>query len=143
MILQRKSGCIHPTVTFFFLCGGNGERGGADDLSGGVCGAAGVRSGVFGEGVHDEEHGGVRGLVEVEHHVLGGQHRAPVVEPADLGPRRAGDAGVETSDLAMRHRAAADRLQEHRLVAESRLLYGGEAGGEEALRDRRLSLSDA
>lgn len=119
-----------PDVTFFFFVG-HGEGGRAGGLPGAVGRPAGVLAGVLGEGVDDDEHGAARLLVEVEHHVLGGTDRPPVVEPADLGLRRAGDAGVKARHLPGRHREARERLREKRLLADGRFLDGG--GGDETL----------
>lgn len=123
---------MDPDVTFFFF--GYGEGGRARGLSGGIGGPAGVLPRVLRESVDYDEHGGVGLLVEVEHHVLGGPDRLPVVEPADLGLRRAGYTCMKARHLSVWHRAACDWLDENWLLAKGWFLYTGEAGGDVPLR---------
>lgn len=77
-----------PKVTFFF---GNCEGGGARGLSGRISCPAGVLPGVLRECINDDEGGGVRHLIKVEYYVPGRPNRLPVVEPAYVGLRYAGN----------------------------------------------------
>lgn len=74
---------MDPQVTFFFHFV-YGEHGRAGGLSGAVGGPAGVLSGVLGEGVHDDERGGVCCLFKVKDHVCGGLNGLLVVKPVHL-----------------------------------------------------------
>lgn len=85
---------------------------------------------MLGEGVDHDEHGGARGLVKVEHHVAAGAERPLLVEPADLGPRRARHQRLEASHLAVPHRAARQRLEEGGLLANGGFVDTGGAGGD-------------
>lgn len=77
------------------------------------------------ESVHYDERRNVCHLVEVEHQVLGGPDRLPVVEPADFWPGRASHTRVEAGHLPMCHRAACDGLGENGFVAHGGFLKAG------------------
>ena len=109
-----------PQVTFF-LCS-NGEGGRARRLSTDIGRPAGVLPGVLREGVDDDEGGGVGHLVKVKHHILSGPNRLPVVEPAYLWLRRAGQTCVEAGHLAVWHRATCDWLDENWLLTNGGFL---------------------
>lgn len=127
-LLQPKD----PEVTFFFF--GYGEGGGASGLSGVIGCPAGVLARVFRESIDYDEHGTVRHLIEMKHHVLGGHDWLPVVEPAYLGLRQAGHTCMKAGHLPMWHSAACEWLDENWLLADGRFLYTGEAGGDMPLR---------
>lgn len=127
-----------PEVTFFFFFSGYGEGGRARRLSGAIGGPAGVLPCVLAESVDDDERGGVRHLVEMKHHVLGGLNRLPVVEPADLRLRHAGHTGVKARDLPVWRHAAGDWLDENGLLSDRRFLQTGEAGGDVPLRPGQI-----
>lgn len=110
-----------PEVTFFFFSG-NGEGGRACGLSGVIGRPAGVLPRVLAESIDYDERGGVRRLVEMKHHVLGGLNGLPVVEPANLWLRHAGHTCVKARHLPVWHRAAGDWLDENGLLADGRLL---------------------
>lgn len=110
-----------PEVTFFFFFG-YGEGGRARSLSGGINRPAGVLPRVLAESINYDEHGGVRDLVEVEHHVLGGPDGLPVVEPAYIWLRHAGHTRVKAGHVPVWHRAACDWLDENGLLANGGFL---------------------
>lgn len=109
-----------PRVTFFFC--GYGEGGRARGLAGAVDGPACVQAGVLRESIDYDERGGVRHLIEMKHHVLGGLDRPPVVIPANLRLRRAGHACMKAGHLPVWHRAACDWLDENWLLANGGFL---------------------
>lgn len=72
---------------------------------------------MLGEGVDYDERGGVRRLIEVEHHVLAGLNRPTVVVPAYLWLWCPGNTCMKSGHGPVWHGAARDWLDKNGLLA--------------------------